>query len=407
MDPIGAPVRTGSMASADTLELLHRSISMAGTGDEPWSHCIERIAAVTGHSLGLFYHEQLGQNRTLLTDVVEGHPELTRRFEERYQHLNPYLRGSRLRDARAGMLGSINSILPFEEVESTEFYREFVLPQELDLEQSLFLIAAVDRSVMHCIALCRRRGRTGPTPSEACRVIAPLMPSLRTAVLLHSRTAALEVDLASVCDVLDMLPQGVVLLDARGRPRVINEQARALAARHDGLQITPSGLRTSCTGETRALRRLVVDAAAGGGRAGSLAGGVLRVFRPSLQPPYELLVRTLPRGRGAPSAHEPVVAVFITNPDEPRPPLRDVFRMLYGLSTAQAEVAMAIAGGASLVATAAQLGIARETAKSHLKSVFLKTDTSSQSQLVRLVLSGPAGLGDVCAAMRSSHQAMR
>ncbi|MCW5697441.1 MAG: helix-turn-helix transcriptional regulator [Bauldia sp.] len=60
----------------------------------------------------------------------------------------------------------------------------------------------------------------------------------------------------------------------------------------------------------------------------------------------------------------------------------------FGLTPKEAQVAVAIAGGQSVEAIGTSLGIGRETVRFHLRSLFMKTDTHSQAQLVsRLLLS--------------------
>ncbi|HWV61154.1 MAG TPA: LuxR C-terminal-related transcriptional regulator [Sphingopyxis sp.] len=49
---------------------------------------------------------------------------------------------------------------------------------------------------------------------------------------------------------------------------------------------------------------------------------------------------------------------------------------------------MALAGGGSLVEAADRLGIAHNTARSHLRSIFAKTGARRQSQLVHLLHAG-------------------
>jgi DNA-binding CsgD family transcriptional regulator len=51
-----------------------------------------------------------------------------------------------------------------------------------------------------------------------------------------------------------------------------------------------------------------------------------------------------------------------------------------------------LAGGIDPKEAAAQLEVALSTVRSQLKSIFAKTDTSRQSELVRLLLLGPARL---------------
>ena len=51
----------------------------------------------------------------------------------------------------------------------------------------------------------------------------------------------------------------------------------------------------------------------------------------------------------------------------------------------EARIAQHIASGSTLDATADSLGMARETARTHLKAVFAKTDTHRQSELAILL----------------------
>jgi DNA-binding CsgD family transcriptional regulator len=61
--------------------------------------------------------------------------------------------------------------------------------------------------------------------------------------------------------------------------------------------------------------------------------------------------------------------------------LRDVFH----LTNAEAKLAARLAGGEDIDAAAAALGVTRQTARSQLKSIFGKTDTHRQAELVALL----------------------
>jgi DNA-binding CsgD family transcriptional regulator len=61
----------------------------------------------------------------------------------------------------------------------------------------------------------------------------------------------------------------------------------------------------------------------------------------------------------------------------------------FGLTPAEARLAHRLAGGDSIEAAAHGLGVARETARNQLKSVFHKTDTHRQSHLASLLARFP------------------
>ena len=60
----------------------------------------------------------------------------------------------------------------------------------------------------------------------------------------------------------------------------------------------------------------------------------------------------------------------------------DVLKTRFGLSPAEARLAALLFAGASLQSCAKALGIKYETARSYLKSVFQKTGTHRQAELV-------------------------
>jgi DNA-binding CsgD family transcriptional regulator len=59
---------------------------------------------------------------------------------------------------------------------------------------------------------------------------------------------------------------------------------------------------------------------------------------------------------------------------------------LYNLTKAEVNLAKLLAEGANLDQASAELGIARNTARAQLRSIFAKTGVSRQSMLVSLML---------------------
>ena len=66
-------------------------------------------------------------------------------------------------------------------------------------------------------------------------------------------------------------------------------------------------------------------------------------------------------------------------------PSADLLRLLFDLTPMEARVARNLLEGGSVASAAAALGIGTGTVRSHLKSVFAKTQVSRQSELVRLL----------------------
>jgi DNA-binding CsgD family transcriptional regulator len=85
-----------------------------------------------------------------------------------------------------------------------------------------------------------------------------------------------------------------------------------------------------------------------------------------------------------------VGVLFITDPDKLKNPVDFLFGDLYGLTEAESRLVSELMGGGGLTAAAESLGLSRNTVHSQLASVFQKTGTRRQGELLRLLLGGVA-----------------
>jgi DNA-binding CsgD family transcriptional regulator len=90
------------------------------------------------------------------------------------------------------------------------------------------------------------------------------------------------------------------------------------------------------------------------------------------------------RGSGA-RPSQPFLIVFATRPGDASLPDTRQLRSHFGLTDAQARLAIEIAKGEGLKACTRRLGIAMSTGRSHLKQIFEKTETRRQAELVRVI----------------------
>jgi DNA-binding CsgD family transcriptional regulator len=71
--------------------------------------------------------------------------------------------------------------------------------------------------------------------------------------------------------------------------------------------------------------------------------------------------------------------------DRQERPAEAALRACFGLTTAEARLAQSLACGETLQNAAELLSISRDTVRSHLKSVFAKTQTHRQSELASVL----------------------
>ena len=82
-------------------------------------------------------------------------------------------------------------------------------------------------------------------------------------------------------------------------------------------------------------------------------------------------------------------ALFVSDPEATIPTPGEILAGLHGLTAAESRLVQCLLQGKRLKDAAEELAITANTAKTHLKRIFRKTETNSQSELIRLILSGP------------------
>jgi DNA-binding CsgD family transcriptional regulator len=78
-------------------------------------------------------------------------------------------------------------------------------------------------------------------------------------------------------------------------------------------------------------------------------------------------------------------AVLISDPDRNGSTPEEILRVLFGLTPAESRLAGTLFGGCSLKEAGDALGTTRNTSATQLKSIFGKTNTRRQSDLMRLM----------------------
>lgn len=209
---------------------------------------------------------------------------------------------------------------------------------------------------------------------------------------LRVRLAELESRAGAAHAVLDRIPTGCILLDAAGRILTLNTVASAILGLNDGLGVFRLELTTARAADASSLRGLLRDAAQADTAADRGFTGFMTLSRPSQRRPFQILVASL---RIEESQHWPqsvAVAIFITDP-EARATLRPAaLSKMFALTAAEARLAAALTDGLSLDEAAVAFEVTRNTVRSQLRSIFAKTGTRRQGELLRFLWSSPARL---------------
>jgi DNA-binding CsgD family transcriptional regulator len=204
----------------------------------------------------------------------------------------------------------------------------------------------------------------------------------------HRHLAASASPGARLQSTLDALTLGVILLSPQGRVVTMNRAAQRLLAEDGGLRAGPDGLSAEHAAESARLRQLITEATATSASDEPMPARALTVSRRNDSPLQLLVSRVI--GFDVDESHPVRAIVFAGDPAHGGGPTTDTLRILFGLTPAECRLAMLLADGHSPAAIAEMVGVTRNTLKSQLSSIYGKTGTSRQAQLVRLLLQLPA-----------------
>jgi DNA-binding CsgD family transcriptional regulator len=355
----------------------------AGHGD--WRGFLGDLAgALRGVIPALFV--QRGPTEPAILGVTVGlDPTWAAAYDNYY--INRDLRRRKILALPSGGVFVGSALVPDRELVRSEFYNDFLRPQGY-----FHLLGAVPLKNEDVFAVLRViRPRTSPAfDPDDVELVRRLVPHLSRALGLARQLAVAEARRSEVVQALDWFPTAVLLLDRQGRVVAANRSAEDLLASGDGLRADRDGLRAALPGDTLALRRLVAAAAEPTVASGD---GTLTLTRPSGLRPLNLLVAPL-RAPIVPDANARAqVVVFITDPERASPVPVERLQHYLGLTRAEAALVVWLAQGRRVEDAADELGITVNTARTQLKRALAKTGTGRQSELVRLALGTPAGLG--------------
>ena len=176
----------------------------------------------------------------------------------------------------------------------------------------------------------------------------------------------------------DQMQTAVILVAADGKIAFLNRSADEIVRACDGIRVTAGRLKAETSADNLRLERLIAAACSRAERG----GGSMGINRPSGASRYGVEVTSL-FDSGSPVR----VAVFINDPTRAPPNSVDQLIGIFGLTNAEARVALKVAEGASLADASEQLDTSINTIKTLLQRAFAKTGARRQSELARIIAS--------------------
>jgi len=274
---------------------------------------------------------------------------------------------------------------------NSELYQQFLKPS--DLRYILGADIRTDDGVQCRFRVCRNHESSdfSETDKAFCGV---LLPHLQRAVSLHSRMDMVESERAVYASAMDRMLVGMAILDETGAVIKTNTAADQILAAKDSICMVRGRLDVNNPLENRKFQLLLRRAVQGHFGATQAVTEAMSITRNSSSGRLGVLFRSISLSEWAEdNKRRPACVVFIRDPERKSQAPQEVVRKLFDFTPAETELALQLTNGLALDEAAEELGISKNTARAHLRAIFVKTGVTRQAELVRTLLSSVVSLG--------------
>ncbi len=366
------------LGESDLLELIgliYDAIDNAGA----WSTFLERYAVLFAADVTFIQRHRLAQRSSELITAYGLNSPFRASYNEYYSRLNVW-RDRGQHEYVQGRVIVDQQMCPRPVLVTTEFYNDYLVP----MGAVHCAAGVISRERDEALTLAAMRGpRGGPFETTEQKALETLLPHVMRAQAVAKQLQVLHAG-ESLLDTLDV---GIVFITAAASVTHCNRAAERILESGDGLSLRNGTLRAGVSSDAQ-LRAAI--------RSGLAAGVTLTcpaavsIPRPSLKRAYQVMVAPYrPGGAFFDGLRTPELVLLVVDPETHRPSSPQLLGRLYGLTPREAALASALSAGSTVEQAAETLQMSYETARSHLRRIFDKTNTSRQSELIILLARVP------------------
>ena len=357
-------------------DLMVGDIYEAGVIDGNWRPALERMRVILGSAETAFVAAGVEiaaetTNRVLSSESYD-------RYTRYYGQLDP----KRAIFARGGPGFLFNDAEHFDDrfVAHDPFYQEFSAP--LGTRHTLDYFAG-RRGANDIYLAAMRPGASGPYDARAAGSLRRAGEHFLRAWRLRETLRETQSLARGASAALERLSYGIMILDERLRIAFANGFARQ--ALSDCAELTP--------GRARGPAGQVLDGMLQQALRGAMPASMMRLTRSDGRALYLWCIGLPPSSPLAPAQHPGVLLVLRDPERRPDVAVEDL-QTLYGLTPAEARLALAIGRGARLDAFAAERRVRLSTVRTQLLSVLAKMGLHRQADLARALASLASPVSD-------------
>lgn len=374
--PIGVLVRGESSAFDQLLLTLYRGIH----SPSPWSEFLHALCdQFQACAATLVLRQPSRGDRGYMFDA-----NVRQSLMEVYRTANfpddPFL------DLEEGVACNIFDRVPREAFLRSRFYNELLkLDNNTDI---LALNVTFGNTYLGSLKLSRREP-TGLFGLPEKSLMMRIYPHFKVALEIYERSRRQYLENNAYIRAIDQLAFGVVILNERGHVIRVNETASRMLKESQLLRVVGNHLQAGHP-EHEVLVANAIKMILGVSGSEARAAGSLKISAAEPNRSLYMLLKPIQDSTPDPRSPPAGVAIFMSADTLHHNVSIDAFAKLYYISRAEMALVTELLEGASIVEASTTLGISENTARVQLRSVFTKTDTHRQADLIRLILTSLA-----------------
>lgn len=353
------------------------------TSEEAWRGAYLRMAEMFRAGRGGFaIYDSRADKYIAIIGTAD--PDRIALYNEAFRHIEPAHR--MLPKLRAGDRYNRREHISDREFMASEIYRHYY--KQTDIFHFEYQVFAV-RDGVHGGLLFTRGERQPNFSQREIDAIRFILPHVERAFQVYLNLFDAKLENRLMAEAFDHIAQCLMVVGRSGNVIFANNGARHIIAAGDGLgKDREDRLKGSIEEDNQRLQNMLQ--AMDGQSTGPRSDVLLQITRPSGLRPLELFISPVSAGEFNGVSEDPVAIVLVTDPEGSVTPRDEILSQMFGMTAAEARIASLLAEGNSINKVCAMLKIKPNTARTHLKRIFSKTETRRQSELVKLILNCPA-----------------
>jgi DNA-binding CsgD family transcriptional regulator len=369
------------MSEIEQFSALVGDIYDASLDPSLWTGVLERICAFVPAAVGNIFIQDAVAKRANAGFMWGMDSAWERLYLEKYVKINPLFPGVFF--CEVGEAFWTNDRIPAAQMVQTRFYKEYLKPQGFGEGIGAILEKSATSCAIFAVIL---PGNLGSVEEKRIERVRLLIPHVQRAVLISKAIDLQTATAEMLADTVDALIAAVYLVDGSARIVHANRSGLDLLARDDILRSPSGSLHAHDAIIDRTLKELVTaasvrDDVAVGARGGSMA----LTGRDGERYLAHVLPLTSGERRKAGTSHSAVAAVFVQKAALNLSTFAEVIAQQFRLTPAELGVMFSIIEVGGVPEVSSVLGLSQATIRTHLRSIFAKTGTKRQADLVKFV----------------------